>query len=93
MTQFPSSRPRLQQIFLPFDTLSSDWSDFTGECTTKDPNGYQRKCCAESAGPKGSPAVCPVAKTLGVVDGITVWAEGVEGPYTLHIYSIEAALK
>jgi len=59
----------LQQIFLPFDTFSSDWFDFTGECTTKDPNGYQHKCCAESAGHKGSPAVCPMAKTLGVVDG------------------------
>ena len=38
--------------------FTSDWSDYTGECT-KDPDGYQHKCCET-----GKEDVCEVAQTL-----------------------------
>ena len=35
-----------QTSFIPFNQMSWDWSDGTGECSTKDPDGYQHKCCS-----------------------------------------------
>ena len=32
-------------LTIPFKKFSSDWSDFTGECATRDPDGYQHQCC------------------------------------------------
>jgi hypothetical protein len=68
--------------------FSSDWSDFTGDCSTKDPNGYQHKCCP--SGGLDSDPVCPAKKTLAKVDGITIWSEGVGGNFALKIYEIAA---
>jgi len=70
-------------VNIPLTKFSSDWSDFTGECSTRDPDGYQHQCCTES-----TPEVCPSASTMTVVDGISVWAEGVAGVYQLEIQSI-----
>jgi len=70
-------------VTLPLTQFSSDWSDFTGECSTKDPDGYQHQCCT-----KDHPEVCPSTDTLKVVDGFSVWAEGVAGVYHLEIKSI-----
>ena len=73
------------KVSIPMDSFSSDWSDFTGECSTKDPDGYQHKCCSTA-----NPEVCPTAETLKVVDGFTIWAEGVAGVFRLDIDSISA---
>lgn len=72
-----------ERINIPLDKFSSDWSDFTGECATKDPDGYQHACCDTGAEP-----VCPTASGLSNINGLSVWAEGVEGPFLLQIKSI-----
>eukprot|EP00729_Bicosta_minor_P010897 gene10897-11651_t len=33
-------------LVLPVMGFSVDWSDYTGSCTTKDPNGQQHYCCS-----------------------------------------------
>ena len=33
-------------IKVPLSSFSVDWSDYTGECTTKDPTGEQHVCCS-----------------------------------------------
>lgn len=35
-------------VTVPFNQFSWDWSDYTGSCATKDPDGYQHKCCSDS---------------------------------------------
>ena len=75
-------------VYLPFTEFSSDWSDFSGECTTKDPDGYQHKCCSKDA-----PEVCPNAKTLKLINNLALWAEGVEGDFHIEVKSIEATSK
>merc|ERR1719401_227964 len=75
-----------QSIFLRFGQFSYDWSDYTGECSTKDPDGYQHKCCS-----KATPDVCPTTKYLQGVTSFNVWAEGVEGDFHLELREIIAA--
>ena len=45
-------------------------ADFTGECDTKDPDGFQHSCCADL------PSVCPDAPGLSNINGLSIWAEG-----------------
>jgi hypothetical protein len=73
------------RVVIPFRKFSSDWSDGTGECATKDPDGYQHKCCDT-----GKEAVCPSEAGLSHINGLSVWAEGVEGDFELQIYSLSA---
>lgn len=72
-------------VSVPFKQFSIDWSDYTGSCTTKDPNGLQHHCCS-----KDHPEVCPTATLLSKIDGFAVWAEGTEGDFDLEIRSIVA---
>eukprot|EP00035_Acanthoeca_spectabilis_P040120 m.67456 g.67456 ORF g.67456 m.67456 type:complete len:221 (+) comp9866_c0_seq1:60-722(+) len=74
-------------VIIPFKMFSSDWSDFTGNCFTKDPDGYQHLCCT----PENSD-VCPKANLLAKIIQIQIWAEGVEGDFHLDIQSISAAM-
>ena len=67
--------------------FSSDWSDFTGECNTKDPDGYQHLCCDASSGmPWQEP--CPTTKGLESIIGLSVWSDGVLGNFSISIRSI-----
>merc|ERR1719181_1507748 len=74
-------------VYLPFHSFSWDWSDFTGECSTKDPDGYQHRCCGTD-----HPEVCPTAKQLAKIDGFSLWAEGAEGNFTVDILSVSAVM-
>jgi len=80
-TAFPEA---WQFITIPWTDFSWDWSDFTGECTTKDPDGYQHKCCKDDSN------VCPTKPQLSKVDGLSLWAEGVQGEFHLEIRDIAA---
>jgi len=72
---------------LPLTAFSSDWSAFTGECDTKDPGGYQHKCCDASSGiPRPEP--CPTGKGLQSIIGLSIWSEGVLGDFELELKSI-----
>lgn len=68
-----------QQVDVPFTEFSYDWSGYTGRCDTKDPNGQQHKCCSDDAD------VCPTAAFLSTINGLEVWAEGVEGDFHLEL--------
>jgi hypothetical protein len=72
-----------QVISMPFSSFSSDWSDFNGECGGTDPDGTVHRCCSSDA-----EEVCPSADRLKSVDGITIWAEGVEGVFALRVYEV-----
>ena len=74
-----------QTVKIPFAKMSSDWSDFTGNCFTKDPDGYQHRCCSPE-----NKDVCPNAKSLSLVDGFTIWSEGVAGDFLLQVESVVA---
>lgn len=72
-------------IRVPFDSFSVDWSDFTGECDTKDPTGEQHVCCTAA-----HPEVCPKDYHLAKLTGFGIWAEGVEGQFAIDLKSISA---
>lgn len=72
-------------VQLPFTSFTSDWSDYTGDCTL-DPDGYQHVCCD----PDVTPQVCPDAQRLEQINGFSIWAEGAEGKYALYVASISA---
>lgn len=71
-------------VFIPWKMFSWDWSDFTGNCFTKDPTGYQHHCCSDGE------KYCPNSKTLSRVVSLELWAEGVGGDFVLDIMSITA---
>merc|ERR1711974_463957 len=75
----------VQKVYIPFNHFSSDWSDYTGDCDTKDPTGYQHRCCDEK-----NTDVCPDAKRLKAINKISIWAEGHEGDFYLELYKIDA---
>jgi hypothetical protein len=75
-------------VFLKFADFSYDWSDYTGDCFTKDPDGYQHKCCTEE-----TPDVCPTAMRLSGINSFNIWAEGAEGDFHLELKEIAAALR
>lgn len=81
-----STKGEWREVFLKFSDFSSDWSDFTGDCATKDPDGYQHKCCSKDA-----VEVCPNATYLRGINSFNVWAEGVKGDFGLDIKEIAAA--
>ena len=73
------------KIRVPFDQFSVDWSDYTGECNTKDPTGEQHVCCSAE-----HPEVCIKDYHLEQITGFGVWAEGVEGDFAIELKSISA---
>lgn len=74
-----------QSVFLPFHGFSYDWSDFTGDCFTKDPDGFQHRCCDEK-----NHDVCPTAKQLEGLAQVRIYAEGVEGDFQLDVQEVTA---
>jgi hypothetical protein len=74
-----------QSVFLPFNKFSYDWSDFTGDCATKDPDGYQHRCCSEK-----DSDVCPTATQLKGLDSVRIYAEGVEGDFQMDVKEVLA---
>ncbi|KAJ8601119.1 hypothetical protein CTAYLR_008828 [Chrysophaeum taylorii] len=72
-------------VELPWANFSSDWSDYTGDCATMDPDGYQHQCCTPT-----TPDVCPNVTQLAKVTGFSLWAEGSEGDFSLEISQISA---
>ena len=81
---FPSnSTADWQEVLVPFHRFSIDWSDYTGDCDTKDPTGEQHYCCTEA-----HPEVCVTAPLLREITSLEVWAEGVDGEFHLEIDSI-----
>jgi len=72
-------------VRVPFSAFSVDWSEFTGSCTTRDPDGTQHVCCSAQ-----HPEVCPRSEHLASLRSISVWAEGVEGDFDLELHSIAA---
>merc|ERR1711990_93960 len=78
-----------QTVSIPFNHFSSDWSDFTGRCDTKDPNGGKQHVCCSSEHPE----VCPAAKHLRQITSLAVWAEGVAGDFHIEVKSIAAGPK
>jgi len=69
-----------QIVSVPFSSFSWDWSTYTGECTTTDPDGQTHQCCD-----KDHPEACPTAKFLSTIDGLQIWAEGKVGDIHLEI--------
>merc|ERR1711907_86230 len=74
-----------QVVTVPFNTFSYDWSDYTGRCDSKDPDGTQHSCCSEKS------EVCPTQESLAGIKNVAVWAEGVEGDVNLEILKISAS--
>merc|ERR1711907_669911 len=74
-----------QVVNVPFDSFSYDWSDFTGECDTKDPTGQQHVCCSAV-----HPEVCPKAHYLSEITSLAVWAEGAAGKFHIEVQWIGA---
>jgi hypothetical protein len=72
-------------VRVPFSAFSVDWSDYTGECDTKDPTGEQHLCCTPE-----HPEVCMKVWHLRQITGFAVWAEGVEGDFAIDLKSIAA---
>lgn len=72
-----------QIVHVPFSSFSSDWSDFTGTCDFKDPDGTQHHCCDSAHAD-----VCPSQDHTKDLTALSIWAEGVEGPFALKIYEI-----
>lgn len=74
-----------QSVFLPFNGFSYDHSDYTGDCFTKDPDGYQHRCCSD-----GNPDVCPTSTQLETINLFNIYAEGVEGEFQMDVKEIVA---
>lgn len=72
-------------VSVPFDDFSKDWSQFTGRCDTKDPNGRTHKCCS-----KEHPEVCPTKRNLHDISQFGLWTEGVAGKFHLDVKWIRA---
>ena len=72
---------------LPLTAFSADWSDFSGECNTTDPDGYQHRCCDRSGMPPFKEP-CPTTTGLGSIIGLSLWSEGVLGDFEIEIKSI-----
>jgi len=77
-----------QSVYLPFKGFSWDWSDYTGECTTQDPDGFQHRCCSSE-----NPDVCPTGDHLQSIDAFQLLAEGVEGDFGLDVKEIRATAR
>jgi len=73
------------EVRIPWSSFSLDWSEYTGDCDTKDPTGKQHHCCSSA-----HREVCPQAQHLAQLTGFEVWAEGVEGDFQLDLLTIVA---
>jgi hypothetical protein len=80
-----SQKGEWQSVFLPFNKFSWDWSDFTGDCATKDPDGFQHRCCSAK-----DSDVCPTAKHLKGLNSVMIYAEGVEGDFQMDVKEVVA---
>merc|ERR1712232_795048 len=56
-----------------------------GDCFTKDPDGFQHRCCDEK-----NHDVCPTAKQLEGLAQVRIYAEGVEGDFQLDVQEVKA---
>jgi len=75
-----ASTTEWQTVKVPFSDFSIDWSEYTGECSTRDPTGQQHYCCTPE-----HPEVCVTMQHLKAVSGLELWAEGVAGDFALEI--------
>ena len=64
-----------EDIYVPFDQFSNDWSSYTGEPITK---------CSDD------PAVCPTDKNLQDIEQIGFWMEGAEGDFNFEVEYVRA---
>jgi len=87
----PTKNNEFEEVFIPFNQFSYDWSPFTGNCGGKDPNGQQHYCCSSDTSPTSGPKYCPTASFLSKITDLEVWAEGSEGDFHLEIDYIGAA--
>lgn len=69
-----------QTVAIPFSSFSNDWSSFTGDCDTVDPNGKTHRCCSTS-----HPEVCPSQKNLRDISVVGLWMEGHAGKFHLEV--------
>lgn len=74
-------------VRVPFSSFSAGTSEYTGRCDTKDPTGLQHHCCGTA-----HPELCPTAAHLSAITGLALWAEGVEGDFSLEVRAIAAGL-
>jgi hypothetical protein len=72
-------------VRVPFSAFSVDTSEYTGRCDTTDPGGGTHHCCSAQ-----HPEVCPQAQHLASLRSLQLWAEGVEGAFSLEVRSIAA---
>lgn len=81
-----------QWIAIPFTKFSNDWSSFTGDCFTKDPNGKQHYCCDKSGESPSKSSVCASTKKLKDISQIGLWTEGHAGDFHLEVERIGAGI-
>lgn len=79
-----------QLVEVPLSKFSYDWSGYTGRCDTKDPDslfskGQQHYCCSKSGQQPSKPEVCVDNKFLSRINSVELWAEGVEGNFSIEI--------
>lgn len=79
-----------QVVEVPLTQFSYDWSSFTGRCDTKDPAGFQgegpqHNCCSDSGIEPSNSDVCIDSQYLSTINNVQIWAEGVEGEFSLEI--------
>jgi len=79
-----------QEVAVPFTQFSYDWSEYTGECNTKDPDslfhkGAQHYCCDKSGLEPSKPEVCIDPQYLSKVNTFEIYAEGVEGDFNIEV--------
>lgn len=79
-----------QVVEIPLTQFSYDWSGYTGRCDTKDPagmfsKGVQHYCCSKSGLQPSKPEVCVDSKFLSAINSFEIWAEGVEGDFSIEI--------
>lgn len=59
-----------EDIYIPVNEFSNDWSSYTGEPITK---------CSDD------PSVCPTDKSLNDIRQIGFWMEGAEGDFNFEV--------
>jgi hypothetical protein len=64
-----------EEIAIPFNEFSNNWSSYTGEPIVK---------CSED------PSVCPTEKSLKDISQLGFWMEGSEGSFHFEVESIRA---
>jgi len=64
------------EVYVPFEDFSRDWTDAPG---------HPRTTCAEDT------SVCPTFLQEQNMQIVQLWAEGVKGPFRLHLHSIRAS--